>query len=109
MGDEEPADVGAAPAGLPQRSAQSDREGSGASGDRQAHLDRVAAEFTVFYRGHLPRLVRFLILDGAPPALAAELAQEVMTALWRDWDTVASPRAWTRTAASRAWIRYRTQ
>ena len=104
MGDEEPADVGAVPAGLPQRSAP-----SGASGDRQAHLDRVAAEFTVFYRGHMPRLVRFLVLDGARPALAAELAQEVMAALWRGWDTVESPWPWTRTAAARAWIRYRTQ
>jgi RNA polymerase sigma-70 factor (ECF subfamily) len=77
--------------------------------DTQAHLDRVAEEFTVFYRGHLPRLVRFLVLDGAPLALAADLAQEVMAALWRGWDTVESPWPWTRTAASRAWIRYRTK
>src|SRR5262249_49987843 len=94
MGEEGPADVGAA---------------SVDPVDRLAHLDQVVVEFTAFYHDHVPRLVRFLIIHGAAPALAAELVQDVMVALWRRWDTVHSPRAWTRTAASRAWIRYRTR
>ena len=46
---------------------------------------------------------------GAPAALAADLAQDTMALLWRDWDAVDSPRAWTRTVAGRAYLRYVTR
>jgi RNA polymerase sigma factor (sigma-70 family) len=90
---DEPAEVGTAPASP--------------SVDLRAG-EALEAPFNVFYRGYTPRLVRFLVLDGAPPGLAAELAQEVMIELWREWDAVRSPKAWARRAASRKWIRYRT-
>jgi RNA polymerase sigma factor (sigma-70 family) len=66
-------------------------------------------KFSAYYRDQTPRLVTFLLMQGAPEALAAELAQEVMTDLWRHWDAVLTPKAWTKTAATRAWIRYRTR
>jgi RNA polymerase sigma factor (sigma-70 family) len=106
MGAEEP---GASAGGQPHRATPAAPAGPVIPVDSQAELGRVAAEFTVFYRDYLPRLVRFLAIDGAPVTLAAELAQEAMLELWRAWDTVQSPRAWTRTVASRAWIRYRIQ
>jgi RNA polymerase sigma-70 factor (ECF subfamily) len=105
-GEPGPADAGAVPAGPSSPSPPPARADE--LGDHPVHLDQIASEFSAFYKDFMPRLVRFLILDGAPPALAAELAQEVMVALWRTWDTVQSPKAWARTAASRAWIRYRT-
>lgn len=108
MGEQDPPDAagasGAAPVGRPRPSTAPE-----AAGDQLAGPDQAVAEFTAFYSDNVPRLVRFLIVDGAPPALAAELVQDVMTALWRCWHTVASPGPWTRTAASRAWIRYRTR
>lgn len=107
MGEQGPADAGAVPAEPSSPSGPAAR--SDESGDRPVQLERIAAEFSVFYKDYMPRLVRFLILDGARPALAAELAQEVMVGLWRRWDTVRSPKAWARKAASRGWIRYRTE
>jgi RNA polymerase sigma-70 factor (ECF subfamily) len=62
-------------------------------------------EFAVFYLDDLTRLVGFLIVQGARPALATDLAQEAMTEAYRQWDMIDSPRAWVRTVASRAWWR----
>jgi len=46
-----------------------------------AALDRAARdlEFTLFYQEDLARLVGFLIVHGARPVLAADLAQDAMT------------------------------
>jgi RNA polymerase sigma factor (sigma-70 family) len=116
MMGEDPTDVGAGSAGPPRVSTGLDQ---GPDPDEWVDLVRVdpvqadpgerAAQFEALYRQDTPRLVRFLILDGAPAAVAAELAQETMTALWQSWDTVTSPKAWSRRVASRKWIRYRTQ
>jgi RNA polymerase sigma factor (sigma-70 family) len=62
-------------------------------------------EFTLFYTSDMPRLVGFLIVHGARPDVAADLAQSAMTEAYRRWDTIDTPRAWVRTVASRQWWR----
>jgi RNA polymerase sigma factor (sigma-70 family) len=103
MMDDETTDVGTAqviPAALPSPAE---------SLTLRQQADQVAEEFSLFYRENMPWLVRYLVLDGAPLSLAAEIAQEAMLGLWRSWTAIhSSPKAWVRTAASRAWIRYRT-
>jgi RNA polymerase sigma factor (sigma-70 family) len=63
-------------------------------------------EFTMFYTGDMPNLVGFLIVQGARPGVAADLAQDTMTEAYRRWDTIDAPRAWVRTVASRKWWRH---
>ncbi|MBF6289894.1 RNA polymerase sigma factor [Nocardia cyriacigeorgica] len=63
------------------------------------------AEFAAFYRGSVTRLVGFLVLQGARPADAAEIVQEVMTKAWQSWSTIEHPLGWARVTASRAWVR----
>jgi RNA polymerase sigma-70 factor (ECF subfamily) len=89
--DDEPADVGAADPEprLPQLDPASDK----------ALRD---AEFTLFY-ADLPRLVGFLVVQGAHPNLAADIAQDAMTEAYRQWDHLDAPLAWVRTVASRRW------
>jgi RNA polymerase sigma factor (sigma-70 family) len=62
-------------------------------------------EFSLFYRDQLPRLVAFLMVQGARTAVAAEAAQEAMTEAYQAWDHIQTPRAWVRTTAARAWWR----
>jgi RNA polymerase sigma-70 factor (ECF subfamily) len=62
-------------------------------------------EFALFYRSDMAKLVGFLIVHGARPAVAADLAQDAMTDAYRQWDTIDVPRAWVRTVASRKWWR----
>ncbi|WP_280457929.1 RNA polymerase sigma factor [Nocardia carnea] len=45
------------------------------------------------------------MLQGARPADAAEVVQEVMTKVWRSWDTLRSPLAWARVTAGREWVK----
>jgi hypothetical protein len=100
--DDDPTDIGVAPADPAHVSTgldQSPDPDRGWADPALADPDGREARFEIFYREHAARLVRFLILDGAPAAVAAELAQETMTALWRSWDTVTSPRycpRWSR-------------
>ncbi|WP_194838606.1 RNA polymerase sigma factor [Nocardia sp. XZ_19_369] len=61
--------------------------------------------FAAFYRESAPRLIGFLVLQGARPADAAEITQEVMIKLWRSWSVVTKPMAWARVTASRALAR----
>lgn len=63
------------------------------------------AEFAAFYRDSVGKLIGFLVLQGARPADAAEIAQEVMAKAWQSWSTLTSPMAWARVTASRAWVR----
>lgn len=63
------------------------------------------AEFTVFYRAWTKPLVGFLVLQGASVALATDLVQDTMTALYQRWSEVDHPRAWAFKTASRALIR----
>ncbi|GGP36691.1 RNA polymerase sigma factor [Saccharothrix coeruleofusca] len=58
--------------------------------------------FSDFYRATTRQLVAFLLLQGADLPLAADLAQETMTTLYRRWAEVSQPRAWAYRTASRA-------
>lgn len=60
------------------------------------------AEFEVFYRPEFPRLVGFLMVQGAGH-LAADIAQEAMTEAYRQWDVLDRPGAWVRIVAQREW------
>ena len=59
--------------------------------------DRTHADFSAFYRAHLPRLVGALTLYTGDRELSADLAQEAMARAYRDWRKVIcldSPAAW---------------
>lgn len=62
-------------------------------------------QFADFYRSRVKQLVGFLIVQGAPLADAAEVAQETMTLLYQQWTQIQHPRAWMHRVASRIWIR----
>ena len=79
-------------------------------GERPAGSDSLQArdlEFGMFYRGELPRLVAFVMVQGARAATATEVAQEAMLEAYRQWDVIDQPRAWVRRVASRMWWRAR--
>ncbi len=65
-------------------------------GDRQ--------DFADFYRRHFQRLIVYLLYQGAPVHVAAELAQEAMTAAYKRWDKIRSPRSYIWKAAFRAYL-----
>jgi RNA polymerase sigma factor (sigma-70 family) len=67
----------------------------------------IDAEFCLFYEDDFPRVVAFLIVQGASPSLAADVAQEAMIAAYRNWDVVEWPRTWVRRVAQRQWWRVR--
>jgi DNA-directed RNA polymerase specialized sigma24 family protein len=60
--------------------------------------------FGAFYRDYLPQLLALLMIEGARPAVAADLAQDVMSAAYREWARIEKPREWTRQRALAAWI-----
>jgi RNA polymerase sigma-70 factor (ECF subfamily) len=60
--------------------------------------------FGAFYRDYLPQLLALLMIEGARPAVAAELAQDVMSAAYREWARIEKPREWTRQRALAAWM-----
>lgn len=62
-------------------------------------------EFELFYTGELRKLAAFLIVQGARPWQAADVAQEAMIEAYRQWDAIDTPRTWVRTVAQRAWWR----
>jgi hypothetical protein len=62
-----------------------------------------ARGFSAFYRDYLPQLLALLMIEGARPALAAEIAQDVMSAAYREWARIDSPREWTRERALAEW------
>lgn len=62
-------------------------------------------EFSAFYRSGIRPLVAFLINQGATVHVAADIAQDAMTAAYRRWTDLRSPRAWVHTVASRALVR----
>jgi RNA polymerase sigma-70 factor (ECF subfamily) len=76
---------------------------------RGAELDRAtAAEFASFYRVTAQELVRFLVLQGAAAADAAEVAQDTLISAYQRWQGIDHPRAWCYRVASRGWIRKMT-
>jgi DNA-directed RNA polymerase specialized sigma24 family protein len=62
-------------------------------------------EFTLFYSQERASLVGFLVVQGARPDVAAEIAHDAMTEAYRHWDIIDTPRSWVRTVAARAWWR----
>jgi RNA polymerase sigma factor (sigma-70 family) len=56
----------------------------------------------MFYRDTIKHLVGFLILQGAGPAEAADIAQDTMCAAYQRWFDLEKPRAWAFRVASRA-------
>ena len=63
------------------------------------------SEFVRFYRGHVDRLVAYLIYQGASGHLAADVAQEAMIKTYERWEQVTSPRAYVWKVAYREFIR----
>jgi RNA polymerase sigma-70 factor (ECF subfamily) len=63
------------------------------------------AAFEAFYRHTVTPLVRFLMLQGALMADAAEIAQDTLAGAYTHWDSLDNPRAWSMRVASKAWIR----
>jgi len=100
MSDQEPADT-AGLASAPKRVGAADPTPHGPAG-RSPRED----EFAAFYRGFVTRLVGFLIWQGSPACLAADLAQETMIQAWRQWETIEHPDAWARRVASRGLVRH---
>ncbi|MEU5030963.1 RNA polymerase sigma factor [Streptomyces milbemycinicus] len=70
-------------------------------------LERAATgrAFAAFYREAIKPLIAYLIVSGAPAAIAAEIAQDCMIELLRRWDSVKHPRAYVYKAAGRMWAR----
>ncbi|MFJ6087963.1 RNA polymerase sigma factor [Streptomyces sp. NPDC092369] len=63
------------------------------------------AQFSAFYQTTVGRLVGFLVNQGAGVEVAADIAQDTMTAAYRSWDDIREPRAWVHTVASRSLVR----
>jgi RNA polymerase sigma factor (sigma-70 family) len=64
-------------------------------------------EFTAFYREFTPRLIAFLLVQGAGLADAADIAQETMVCVFQKWDSVTHPKAYAQRAAVRIRMRRR--
>lgn len=62
-------------------------------------------EFSAFYRENIRPLTGFLINHGVGVHVAADMAQEVMTDAYRNWERITYPKAWAHKAASRALVR----
>nr|WP_296074571.1 sigma-70 family RNA polymerase sigma factor [uncultured Actinoplanes sp.] len=68
-------------------------------------LEARKLEFSLFYRKNMPSLVAFLLMQRVPIHFATDLAQDVMTKAFTNWDEIYSPRAWVRKVAIRQWWR----
>ncbi len=63
------------------------------------------AAFSGFYREFIPTLVAFLVWQGARLSDAADIAQDTMIKLYRNWSTIRHREAWARRVASRELVR----
>ncbi|MCI3278942.1 RNA polymerase sigma factor [Streptomyces cylindrosporus] len=63
-------------------------------------------EFSGFYRTYFTRLTTYLLYQGAPVHLAAELAQETMIKAYRRWAEIRFHRSWAYKVAYQAYIRH---
>lgn len=61
--------------------------------------------FTVFYRTRVKPLTGFLLMQGAAPLDAADIAQDTMTKLYQRWHNIEHHNAWVYRVASRALVR----
>lgn len=74
-------------------------------GQRHRARQQTDNEFSAFYRETVRPLTGFLINHGAAVQVAADIAQEIMTDAYRNWDRITHPKAWVHKAASRALVR----
>ncbi|MGW2787032.1 RNA polymerase sigma factor [Streptomyces populi] len=74
-------------------------------GQRHPVREPKDADFAAFYRENIRPLTGFLINHGASVQSAADIAQEVMTDAYRNWERITHPKAWVHKAASRALVR----
>jgi DNA-directed RNA polymerase specialized sigma24 family protein len=77
----------------------------GPPGQRHRARQQTDTEFSAFYRETVRPLTGFLINHGAAVHVAADIAQEIMTDAYRNWDRITHPKAWVHKAASRALVR----
>jgi RNA polymerase sigma-70 factor (ECF subfamily) len=66
-------------------------------------------DFASFFRQEYPRLVLFLLKEGASEPEAEDGAQEAMAQALAAWDRPRSPRAWVRRAAFTIYVRHATR
>ena len=79
-----------------------------ASAIEEVKADLAVDAFSEFYLSFTPRLVNFLLWNGARLVEAADIAQEAMRRAYEQWDTIDHPKAWCRTVASREYGRRMT-
>jgi len=72
------------------------------AGDGDARRGREGG-FGVFYRDYLPQLLALLMIEGARPAVAAQIAQDAMSEAYREWARLDDPREWSRQVAMATW------
>ncbi|MFG2585851.1 RNA polymerase sigma factor [Streptomyces malaysiensis] len=73
--------------------------------DRAAERAAAPRAFSAFYRDTIKPLIAYVIVSGAPAAIAAEIAQDCMIELFKRWERVRHPRAYVYKAAARMWGR----
>ncbi|MFD9489140.1 sigma-70 family RNA polymerase sigma factor [Streptomyces sp. NPDC059991] len=76
--------------------------------DDESRGERVEVDeqFSAFYRDTIRQLVAFLVNQGAPFHVAADVAQDTMVKAYRRWNDLDRPRAWAYRVASRALVRW---
>ncbi|MFF3380701.1 RNA polymerase sigma factor [Streptomyces sp. NPDC002680] len=67
--------------------------------------ETVTAAFSAFYRTGIKPLIAYLVVNGVPAPIAADIAQECMTELLGRCESVDHPRAYVYKCAGRMWGR----
>ncbi len=85
-------------------------DGAASTSSADGSTDRAATvwAFSNFYRKTITPLTAYLIVSGAPAAIAAEIAQDCMIELFRRWETVHHPRSYAYRVGGRMWARRMT-
>ncbi len=66
---------------------------------------RPTHDFSHFYRAEKPRLITFLMTNGADSHCAGDIAHESLVKTWRRWDSISFPKTYVRVVATRRWLR----
>jgi RNA polymerase sigma-70 factor (ECF subfamily) len=90
---------------MPENPAATAAEGPCSLDVGQRSRQEADLSFAAFYRGAIRPLVAFLINQGAAVDVAADIAQDTMTAAYQHWSDLHSPRGWVHKVASRAFVR----
>jgi DNA-directed RNA polymerase specialized sigma24 family protein len=62
--------------------------------------------FSAFYRKFVPKLVAFLVWQGARLPDATKISQDTMVELYRSWSAIHHPETWARRVASQMLARH---